>query len=89
VTANFEETKVRHIHIGADAEINIDAYPAHPYKGKVTRISAGIVAPSFSIGEFTKTTQRVPVKIEFTPLPESLILLPGMSVEVKVKVKVK
>ncbi len=87
VTANFEETKVSHIRLGAEAEIYIDAYPGRPFKGRVTRIAAGIVSPPFSIGEFTKTTQRVPVRIEFDKIPESLIILPGMSVEVKIKVK--
>jgi membrane fusion protein (multidrug efflux system) len=87
VTANFEETKIRHIRPGEEVEITIDAYPGGPFKGIVTRISAGIVTPPFSIGEFTKTTQRVPVKIDFKNLPESLVLLPGMSVEVKIKIK--
>jgi multidrug resistance efflux pump len=44
-----------------------------------------LLAPSFSIGEFTKTTQRVPVKIEFAGIPDGMVLLPGMSVEVKIE----
>jgi multidrug resistance efflux pump len=38
-------------------------------------------------GEFTKTTQRIPIRIDFTDLPEGAKLLPGMSVEVKVRSK--
>ncbi len=85
VTANFEETKVRRIHIGAEAEISIDAYPGRSFKGRVSRIAAGIVPPSFSIGDFTKTTQRIPITIEFEKIPDTLVALPGMSVEVKIK----
>jgi multidrug resistance efflux pump len=48
-------------------------------------IRAGIVPSAFQIGDFTKTTQRVPVKISFMSPLEGIILLPGMSVEVKVR----
>jgi membrane fusion protein (multidrug efflux system) len=86
ITANYEETKIRNIKAGAAAIISIDAYPGKTFQGTVRMISAGIVPPAFSIGEFTKTTQRVPVKIEFGKTPDNLVLLPGMSVEVKIKI---
>ena len=85
VTANFEETKIGRIRVGAPVKINVDAYGGRPFTGKVSLIGSGIVAPPFSIGEFTKTTQRVPIKILFDAVPESVILLPGMSVEVKIR----
>lgn len=85
INANFEETKINRIKPDAAVEITVDAYPGLVLEGRVERISAGIVPPPFSIGEFTKTTQRIPVKIVFIDLPDSLRLLPGMSVEVKVK----
>jgi membrane fusion protein (multidrug efflux system) len=87
VTANFEETKVGRIHPGQPVEISVDAYPRHPLKGRVTEVAATIVPPPFSIGDFTKTTQRIPVTIMIEQPPDSLRLLPGMSVEVKVRVK--
>jgi membrane fusion protein (multidrug efflux system) len=87
VTANFEETKVRHIHNGARTDIYIDAYPGKAFKGHVSRIAAGIVPPSFTIGDFTKTTQRIPITIDFDYVPDALVLLPGMSVEVKIQSK--
>ena len=37
VIANFEETKVRDIHIGEPVEISVDAYPNRPLMGKVVR----------------------------------------------------
>jgi membrane fusion protein, multidrug efflux system len=87
VTANYEETKIGKIRIGAPVQIRVDAYGSRPFTGKVSLIGSGIVAPPFSIGDFTKTTQRVPVKILFDSIPESTVLLPGMSVEVKVNIK--
>jgi membrane fusion protein (multidrug efflux system) len=85
VTANFEETKISRIKVGAPVRITVDAYSSDLFEGQVLQISAAILPPAFSIGEFTKTTQRVPVKIGFTSLPKDALLLPGMSVEVKVK----
>ncbi len=85
VIANFEETKIDRIKLNAPVDITVDAYSSYQFKGRVVLISAAIVPPPFSIGEFTKTTQRIPVKIEFTDVPEGMVLLPGMSVEVKIK----
>ena len=87
VMANFEETKIRNIRIDAKVQITVDAYPGFKLDGRVVMVSAAIVPPPFSIGEFTKTTQHIPVKIEFTKKYDSLRLLPGMSVEVKVRIK--
>jgi membrane fusion protein, multidrug efflux system len=82
VTANFEETKIGRIALGARVQVAVDAYPGRKFEGKVALIGAGIVPPSFSIGDFTKTTQRVPVRITLETAGTGL--LPGMSVEVKV-----
>jgi membrane fusion protein (multidrug efflux system) len=87
VTANFEETKIGRIAVGAEVEITVDAYSKIPFHGKVARTGSGVLPPPFQIGEFTKTTQRIPIRIEFTDLPEGVKLLPGMSVEVKVRAK--
>jgi RND family efflux transporter MFP subunit len=85
VIANFEETKIGKIRNGAPVTITVDAYSGRVFKGKVDMIRAGIVPSAFQIGDFTKTTQRVPVKISFTSPLDGIILLPGMSVEVKVR----
>jgi membrane fusion protein (multidrug efflux system) len=87
VTANFEETKIHRIKTGAAVIVTVDAWPGREFKGTVAQIAAGIVTPSFSIGEFTKTTQRVPVKILLVDIPEGVTLLPGMSVEVKIQTR--
>jgi membrane fusion protein (multidrug efflux system) len=85
ITANFEETKIRLIHPGQKVDINVDAYPDQKFTGRVEQISASIVPPPFSIGETTKTTQKIPVKILFDRIPNGVSLLSGMSVEVKIK----
>jgi len=85
VTANYEETKISRIRVGAPVLITVDAYSSHAFAGKVALIGAGIVPSPFSIGDFTKTTQRVPIKILFDTVPEGMVLLPGMSAEVKIK----
>ncbi len=87
VTANYEETKIRLVRPGESAEIYVDAYPGRPLKGRVTQIAAKIVDPPFQISDTTKTTQKVPVKILLDHVPDTMVLLPGMSVETKIRVK--
>ncbi|MBN2351086.1 MAG: HlyD family secretion protein [Spirochaetales bacterium] len=87
VTANFEETKVGRIEVGADVDVTVDKYPGLPFRGKVTSISSGVLPAPFQIGEFTKTTRRVPIRIDFTSIPEGVVLQPGLSVEVRVRAK--
>ena len=96
VTANFEETKLTGMHPGSPAEIAVDAYPDVKFTGKVIQIGSNtasqfsLIPPNNASGNFTKVTQRVPVKISIDqdppPAPPArCALLPGMSVEVKVK----
>jgi membrane fusion protein (multidrug efflux system) len=87
VTANFEETKIRLIHPNIEADITIDAYPNRVFPGKVIQVGTDIVPPPLSIGDSTKTTQKIPVKIKFDDPSVNRILTPGMSVEVKIRVK--
>jgi membrane fusion protein, multidrug efflux system len=96
VTAYFEETKIENMKLGSPVEVEVDAYPNHKFVGKVTLIGAAaasrfsLIPPNNASGNFTKVTQRVPVKIG---LDEAQLrgndpdhrLLPGMSVEVRVK----
>ncbi len=100
VTANFEETKLASIHPGDSVEISVDAFSNRKLTGTVELIGAAagsqfsLIPPNNASGNFTKVTQRVPVKIVFTDLDSSdpgrrPILLPGMSVEVKIRVTEK
>ncbi len=69
VTANYRETQLKHIAVGAEVEMTADAVPGVTYKGTVERISDATGA-SFSVipqdnatGNFVKVEQRVPVRI--------------------------
>jgi membrane fusion protein (multidrug efflux system) len=95
ITANFEETKLASIHPGDPVQISVDAYGDANFEGEVTLIGASaaaefsLIPPNNASGNFTKVTQRVPVKISIRPASNQQgdppLLLPGMSVEVKVK----
>jgi membrane fusion protein (multidrug efflux system) len=86
ITADYEETKIRLVHPGESAEVFIDAYPGRPLKGRVIQVGANIADPPFQISDSTKTTQKVPVKILLNKVPDSMVLLPGMSVETKIRI---
>ena len=85
VMANFDETDIQQIKPESIAQIMIDAYPKETFSGRVSQVRGGIVPPPFSIGEGTKTTQKIPVRVDFDPVPD-LVVRPGMSVEVKINV---
>lgn len=96
VTANFEETKLASISIGSPVRISVDAYPSREFSGKVLLIGAAaasqfsLIPPNNASGNFTKVTQRVPVKISLdqpgaASAANGFQLLPGMSVVVKVR----
>jgi len=96
VTANLEETKLGRIQQDDSVFIHVDSYPDRKFVGRVVEIGANtaaqfsLIPPNNASGNFTKVTQRVSVKISIMPLDDSprvTPLLPGMSVEVKVKVR--
>ena len=98
VTAYFEETKLSSIHPGDPVEISVDAHPNVKFQGKVlfigvvTAAQFSLIPPNNASGNYTKVTQRVPIKISIerarTTNPSApVMLLPGMSVEVKIRVR--
>ncbi len=97
VTANLEETSLSRLALGDMVDISVDTYPDLSFTGKVLRIGSNtasqfsLIPPNNASGNFTKVTQRVPVKISIDdPVSQNSqqpVLRPGMSVEVSVKVK--
>ena len=93
IIANFKETQVGHMKPGQDATISIDAFDGHDLHGKVASLSGGtgarfsLLPPDNASGNFVKVVQRVPVRIEFTDVPQGVILRAGLSADVTVKVK--
>lgn len=95
VTAQLEETNISSLALDDLVEINVDSYPDQVFKGKIFQIGTNtsaqfsLIPPSNASGNFTKVTQRIPVKISIqndSGKPLKFGFLPGMSVEVKIKV---
>jgi len=96
VVANYKETQLERMHPGEQVEVKIDAFPHHPFIGRVDSFSPGsgatfaLLPSDNATGNFTKIVQRVPVKIVFDPTSiqgyESRIT-PGMSAVVSVELK--
>jgi membrane fusion protein (multidrug efflux system) len=90
VLANYKETQLQNIRVGQTVKIPIDAFPKHPFVGRVDSIQNGsgatysLLPPDNATGNFTKIVQRVPVKITFDPNSikgfEDLVV-PGLSCE--------
>jgi membrane fusion protein, multidrug efflux system len=97
VTAQLEETNLSELHVGDKAEIAVDAYPQVHFTGTLLRLGSNtasqfsLIPPNNASGNFTKVTQRVPLKFSIEQADAKTgtraNLLPGMSVEVKVKVR--
>ena len=94
VEANFKETQIRHLRPGDSATIEVDAFPGSRFTGKIESIGTAtasefaLIPPDNATGNFTKVTQRVPVKIVFAasgaPGAADPVLVPGLSAEVRV-----
>ena len=86
----LEEEKIEGVKPGAKAKIKIDAYPDEEYEGVVSEIlptsaaKFALVPRDISAGEFTKVSQRIPVKIRITKGDINKLVV-GMGGEVKIK----
>lgn len=90
VTAYVMENDLERIHMGQSVKLNIDAFPGLTLNGTVKEVGLA-TASTFNLfntdnasGNFTKVSQRIPVKIDFDPAGQQPI--PGMSVTAKIKV---
>jgi membrane fusion protein (multidrug efflux system) len=83
-----EETKIRRVKPNAPVDVHIDAFPHQTFKGHVQYVNA-VTGGQFSLlpannasGNFTKTVQRIPVKIQVDDPKHQLA--PGMSAVVDI-----
>ncbi len=90
VEANVKETQVRKLRLGQTVTIDVDAYPGRIFMGTLARIGnvttsqfALLPAPNPS-GNFTKVTQRVPIRVALDQTDG--LLRPGMMVELEIDV---
>ena len=91
IVANFKETQLALMRVGQPVEIKVDALDGIALKGRVASFSPGtgaqfsLLPPQNATGNFTKITQRVPVRIALEATPETRrLLVPGLSVTVTV-----
>jgi len=86
----LEEQKLAGVEPGSPVNITIDAYPGNDYKGVVETIlpasaATFALAPrDISAGEFTKVSQRIPIRIRITK-GNTARLRVGMGGEVEIK----
>jgi membrane fusion protein (multidrug efflux system) len=87
VIANYKETQLTHMRVGASASIAVDTFPGHTLRGHVLAFAPGsgaqfaLLPPDNATGNFTKVVQRVAVKIAIDDADGLLDQLrPGMSV---------
>lgn len=90
IEANIRETQIGRLAAGQAVDIKVDAYPGKTVVGRVTRIGSTATS-NFALlptpnpsGNFTKVTQRLPVRIDIET--KDILLSPGMMVEVVVDV---
>jgi membrane fusion protein, multidrug efflux system len=94
VQANYRETQLLRIRPGDPAVVRVDAFPGLILKGRVEEVAPAsgsqfaLLPPDNATGNFTKVTQRVPVKIVFDEKQNGMDRLrPGLSVVVSVRTK--
>lgn len=97
VTAMLPENKIHNIRLGDTVEIDVDAFPNTSFKGKIykmgnsTASQFSLIPPDNASGNFTKVSQRIPIKMTIEQVGNKgdakKKLLPGMSVEIRIKIR--
>ena len=90
IDANVKETDFGKIHVGSRASITVDAFPGRTFEGEVIGMG-GVATSQLALlpspnpsGNFTKVTQRLPIRVLIDAAGTEL--RPGMMVEVYVDV---
>ena len=90
VEANIKETDIRHLEPGMPVDVSIDAYPDRHFTGTIARIGQAATS-EFALlpnpnpsGNFTKVTQRLPVRVALEP--SDVALRPGMMAVVNIEI---
>jgi membrane fusion protein, multidrug efflux system len=93
IQANYRETQMTNMKIGDPVEIRVDEYPGQLIHGKIAEIApasgsqVALLPPDNATGNYTKVTQRIPVKITLDDSQVAATLRPGLSVTVTVRTK--
>jgi len=93
VVANFKETQLNKMRTGQKVKLKIDAFPDTDFEGEISSFSPAtgskfsLLPPDNASGNFVKTVQRLPVRINFTAHNEKdklQLLRAGMNADVDV-----
>ncbi len=95
IVTYLEETNISEVHLNQNAKFTIDAFPGVTFNGKVYLIGSStssvfsLIPANNASGNFTKVTQRVPIKISIESAGNnkelsSMNILSGMSAVVKI-----
>lgn len=93
VEANVKETDIRFFRPGTPVRVTVDAWPGRVFDGVVDRVieaatSEFALLPSANpSGNFTKITQRLPLRVQLQPPPPPGLLRPGMMVRVEAEAR--
>ncbi len=90
VEANIKETELRHLTLGMPVRISVDAFPDKMFIGQIENLGQAATG-EFALlpnpnpsGNFTKITQRLPIRIGIKQ--KQNILRPGMLVVVEIDI---
>lgn len=92
ISANLEETEIERLKLGQKVDFTLDAYPGKKMSGhlmeigKATNSTFSLMPATNTSGNFTKVTQRIPIKIAIEDTA-GLHLAAGLNAEIKVHVK--
>ncbi|MFT3939597.1 HlyD family secretion protein [Rhodopseudomonas sp.] len=91
VDANPKESDFTYVAVGQTVTLDVDAFPDHQFKGRVSSLSPGtgaqfaVLPPQNATGNFVKVVQRVPLRITLDETdPMIKRLKAGMSVNVAI-----
>ncbi len=94
IIANFKETQIPGMKIGDALTFRIDAVPGQIFTGRIERFSPAtgsefsVIRTDNATGNFTKVSQRVPVRIAIDAGQQGYDqLIPGMSAVVRIDTK--
>lgn len=90
IEANLKETEITYLRPGDRVDIEIDSYPGRHWSGHVgdigpaTGAEFALIPPQNASGNWVKTVQRLPVRVELDSNDAARPLRAGMSAEVKI-----
>lgn len=92
VDANFKETAIADLRPGQPAEVDVDMYPHHPFKGRVASVAGAsgtafsLLPPENATGNWVKVTQRIPVRVQILDPDPRYPLRVGATASVTVRI---